>query len=144
MGGDGAMRVFVDTNVVVDFLGKREPFFHDAAIIFEMGRLGKIDVVVSALTIVNCAYILRKQFSNVVTLNKIEDFCQMLRISPIDRTVILNALSSRPADYEDAVQYNSAKFFSPDVIITRDKTGFKEYGVLTMSPVEFVNECQKQ
>ena len=138
------MRVFVDTNIVVDFLGKRDPFFHDAAIIFEMSRLGKIEVVVSSLTIVNCAYILRKQFSNVVTLNKIEDFCQMLRISPIDRTVILNALSSRPADYEDAVQYFSAKSFTPDVIITRDKTGFKEYGALVMSPMEFVNECQKQ
>ena len=138
------MRVFVDTNVVVDFLGKRDPFFHDAAIIFEMGRLGKIEVVVSSLTIVNCAYVLRKQFSNVVTLDKIEDFCRMLKISPIDRNVILNALSSRPTDYEDAVQYFSAKSFTPDVIITRDKTGFKEYGALVMSPMEFVNECQKQ
>ena len=138
------MRVFVDTNVVVDFLGKRDPFFHDAAIIFEMSRLGKIEVVVSSLTIVNCAYVLRKQFSNVVTLDKIEDFCRMLKISPIDRNVILNALSSRPIDYEDAVQYFSAKSFTPDVIITRDKTGFKEYGALVMSPMEFVNECQKQ
>lgn len=138
------MRVFVDTNVVVDFLGKRDPFFHDAAIIFEMSRLGKIEVVVSSLTIVNCAYVLRKQFSNVVALDKIEDFCRMLKISPIDRNVILNALSSRPIDYEDAVQYFSAKSFTPDVIITRDKTGFKEYGALVMSPMEFVNECQKQ
>ena len=138
------MRVFVDTNVVVDFLGKRDPFFHDAAIIFEMSRLGKIEVVVSSLTIVNCAYVLRKQFSNVVTLDKIEDFCRMLKISPIDRNVILNALSSRPIDYEDAVQYFPAKSFTPDVIITRDKTGFKEYGVIAMSPMEFVNECQKQ
>lgn len=138
------MRVFVDTNVVVDFLGKREPFFQDAAIIFEMGRLGRIDVVVSSLTIVNCAYLLKKQFSNMVTLDKIEDFCQMLKISPVDRNVIFNALSLRPNDYEDAVQYFSAKSFTPDVIITRDKTGFKEYGVLVMSPVEFVSECQKQ
>lgn len=138
------MRVFVDTNVVVDFLGKRDPFFQDAAIIFEMSRLGKIEVVVSSLTIVNCAYVLRKQFSNLVTLDKIEDFCRMMKISPIDRNVILNALSSKPTDYEDAVQYFSAKSFTPDVIITRDKTGFKEYGALVMSPMEFVNECQKQ
>ncbi len=138
------MRVFVDTNVVVDFLGKREPFFQDAAIIFEMGKLGKIEVVVSSLTIVNCAYVLRKQFSNVVTLDKIEAFCRMMKMSPIDRNVILNALSLRPTDFEDAVQYFSAKSFAPDVIITRDKAGFKEYGVLAMSPMEFVNECKKQ
>lgn len=138
------MRVFVDTNVVIDFLGKREPFFRDAAIIFEMGRLGRIDVVVSSLTIVNCAYILRKQFSSDVTLNKIEDFCQMLKISPIDRNVVLKALSLKPSDFEDAVQFVSAKTFNHDVIITRDKMGFIEYGGLVMSPAEFIKECQKQ
>ena len=138
------MRVFVDTNVVIDFLGKREPFFRDAAIIFEMGRLGRLDLVVSSLTIVNCACILRKQFSSDVTLNKIEDFCQMLEISPIDRNVILNALSLRPSDFEDAVQYVSAKSFSPDVFITRDQTGFNEFSALVMSPAEFIKECKKQ
>lgn len=138
------MKVFVDTNVVVDFLGKRDPYFNDAAIIFEMGKQRKIDVIVSSLTIVNCAYILRKQFSNEVTLAKIGDFCQMLELSSIDRSVILNALSLQPSDFEDAIQYVSAKSFAPDIIITRDKKGFEEYDLPVMTPVEFVIECQKQ
>ena len=137
------MRLFIDTNVVVDFLGKRKPFFNDAAILFEMGKLGKIDIVVSSLTIVNCAYILKKQFSNEIMLPKIDDLCKMLLISSIDRNVILNAISLRPIDFEDAVQYVSATSFNPDVIITRDKKGYSAIGIPVMTPAEFVAVCRE-
>ena len=137
------MRVFIDTNVVVDFLGKREPFFNDAAILFEMGKLGRIDVIVSSLTIVNCAYLLRKQFSNEVMLYKIDNFCQMLKISPVDKSVILNAISLRPSDFEDAVQYVSTWSFNPDIIITRDKNGFSAFGIPIMTPAEFIAACRE-
>ena len=137
------MRVFIDTNVVVDFLGKREPFFNDAAILFELGKLGKIDLIVSSLTIVNCAYILKKQFSNTVMLDRIENFCQILKISPIDKSVILNAVLLKPNDFEDAVQYFSAKSFNIDIIITRDKKGFSAMEVPIMTPAEFIEACRK-
>ena len=143
MGGNGTMRAFIDTNVVVDFLGKREPFFNDAAILFELGKLGKIDLVVSSLTIVNCAYILKKQFSNAVMLDKIEDFCRMLKISPIDKSVILKAILQKPIDFEDAVQYFSAKSFNMDIIITRDKKGFSVVEIPIMTPAEFIEACRK-
>ena len=137
------MRAFIDTNVVVDFLGKREPFFNDAAILFELGKLGKIDLVVSSLTIVNCAYILKKQFSKALMLDKSEDFCRMLNISPIDKSVILNAISQKPIDFEDAVQYFSAKSFNMDIIITRDEKGFSAVEIPTMTPAEFIEACRK-
>lgn len=137
------MRVFVDTNVVVDFLGKREPFFNDAAMLVEMGKLGKIDMIVSSLTIVSCAYILRKQFSNEIMLGKIENFCQILKISPIDKSVILKAISLRLPDFEDTVQYLSALFYKPDVIVTRDKKGFINTDMIVMTPAEFIAECKK-
>jgi predicted nucleic acid-binding protein len=56
------MNVFIDTNVVVDFLGRREGFFDSAAMIFQMQKEGRINAIVSSLTIINCAYILRKVF----------------------------------------------------------------------------------
>lgn len=108
-----------------------------------MGKLGKIDIVVSSLTIVNCAYILKKQFSNEIMLPKIDDLCKMLLISSIDRNVILNAISLRPIDFEDAVQYVSATSFNPDVIITRDKKGFSAIGIPVMTPAEFVAVCRE-
>ncbi len=56
------MKVFLDTNVVIGFICKREPFFTDAKNIFVMHEKGEIECCVSALTIINCAYIMRKVF----------------------------------------------------------------------------------
>ena len=53
------MNVFLDTNVVIDFMGEREGFFDDAAAIFAMIEDKKIRASVSALTVINCAYILK-------------------------------------------------------------------------------------
>ena len=137
------MNVFIDTNVVVDFLGKREGFFESAAMIFQMQKDGKINAVVSSLTIINCAYILRKVFSREVMLDKVEKLCKTFRISAIDKTTLVEALERRPYDFEDTVQYISALPYKPDIVITRDKRGFLDLEVPIMTPDEFIAECKK-
>ena len=137
------MNVFLDTNVVVDFMGEREGFFDDAAAIFSMIEDKKITASASALTIVNCAYILKKAFSSDVMLEKVEALCQMLNVTPIDRTQLMNAVHLKPYDYEDAVQYLSAMSYRPDVIITRDKRGFNDFDILVMTPAEFVQKAKE-
>ena len=137
------MNVFIDTNVVVDFLGKREGFFESAAMIFQMQKDGKIDAIVSSLTIINCAYILRKVFSREVMLDKVEKLCKTFRISAIDKTTLVEALERRPYDFEDTVQYISALPYKPDIVITRDKRGFLDLEVPIMTPDEFIAECKK-
>ena len=132
------MNVFLDTNVVIDFMGEREGFFDNAATIFAMIEDKRIKASVSALTIVNCAYILKKAFSSDIMLNKIDVLCQILDVAPIDRSQLLNAVQLHPYDYEDAVQYLSALPYHPDVIITRDKKGFNDFGILVMTPAEFI------
>ena len=138
------MNVFLDTNVVIDFMGEREGFFEDAAAIFAMIEDKKINASASALTIVNCAYILKKAFNSNIMLDKVEALCQMLDVTPIDRSQLLNAVRFRPYDYEDAVQYLSALPYHPDVIITRDKRGFNSFDILVMTPTEFVNKAKQQ
>ena len=86
------MKVFLDTNVVIDFMGKREGFFDDAAAIFAMIEDKKVNATTSALTIVNCAYILKKAFSTDIMLEKVEALCQMLNVTPIDRSQLMNAV----------------------------------------------------
>lgn len=137
------MNVFLDTNVVIDFMGKRDGFFDDAAAIFSMIEDKKITASASALTIVNCAYILKKAFSSDVMLEKVEALCQMLNVTPIDRTQLINAVHLKPYDYEDAVQYLSAMSYRPDVIITRDKRGFNDFDILVMTPAEFVQKAKE-
>lgn len=138
------MNVFLDTNVVIDFMGEREGFFEDAAAIFAMIEDRRITASASALTIVNCAYILKKAFNSDVVLDKVETLCQILNVAPIDRSQLVNAVQLRPYDYEDAVQYLSALPYHPEVIITRDKRGFNDFDILVMTPAEFVKKAKQQ
>lgn len=137
------MNIFLDTNVIIDFMGERDGFFDDAAAIFSMIEDKKIMASASALTIVNCAYILKKAFSSSVMLEKVEALCQMLNVTPIDRNQLMNAVHLKPTDYEDAVQYLSAMPYRPDVIITRDKRGFNDFDILVMTPAEFVQKAKE-
>ena len=137
------MNVFLDTNVIIDFMGEREGFFDDAAAIFAMIEDKKITASASALTIVNCAYILKKAFNSDLMLEKVDMLCQLLNIMPIDRSQLMDAVQLRPYDYEDAVQYLSAQPSCPDVIITRDKRGFNNFDILVMTPSEFVRKAKE-
>jgi len=137
------MNVFLDTNVIIDFMGEREGFFEDAAAIFAMIEDKRITASASALTIVNCAYILKKAFNSDLMLEKVETLCQMLDIMPIERSQLTDAVELRPYDYEDAVQYLSSLPSRPDVIITRDKRGFNSFNILVMTPAEFVQKAKE-
>ena len=122
------MRIFLDTNVMVDFCAEREPFYSDAAAIIEMGYDGKITPIASSLTFVNIAYVLRKVKPREL-------------VSPIDRQVISFASASRTRDFEDAVQYFSALQANADLIITRDAKGFADFDLPVMTPAEFLARC---
>lgn len=137
------MKVFLDTNVVIDFLGEREGFFQDAATIFSMIEDGRIEASVSALTVVNCAYILKKAFNSDVMLDKVDALCQMLEVVPLEEQQLLDAVRLRPFDFEDAVQYLSAQPFHPQVFLTRDKRGFNDFDILVMTPAEFIAKAKE-
>ncbi len=142
MGGNGKMNVFLDTNVVVDFMGEREGFFEDAALIFTMAKDKLINISISALTVVNCAYILKKAFNNDDVLSKVDALCKFLDITPINNTILQGAVSLKPYDFEDAVQFLSSLECRPDLIITRDKKGFNNFGIMVMTPSEFVEKVK--
>ncbi len=104
---------------------------------------GSIHGSASSLTIVNCAYILKKAFGSDVMFEKIDLLCQILDITHIAKEQVQNAISLKPYDYEDAVQYLSALSFHPDVVITRDKKGFSDLDILVMTPAEFVRKTKE-
>ena len=137
------MKVFLDTNVVIDFMGERDGFFDDASAISSMISDGSIHASVSSLTIVNCAYILKKAFGSDVMLEKLDQLCQILDITPIAKEHVQNAISLKPYDYEDAVQYMSALPYHPDLVITRDKKGFNDLDIMVMTPAEFVQKARE-
>ena len=135
------MNVFLDTNVMVDFCAEREPFYADAAAIIEMGYKGDLTLVVSSLTFVNMAYVLRKVKPHELVMQKLEQLMDLCVVSSIDRQVIVSASSFASKDFEDAVQYFSALQAGTDLIVTRDVKGFIDFDLPVMTPAQFVARC---
>ena len=137
------IKALIDTNVLLDHLAKREGFFQDAATIFSMVEEGYLTGIVSSLSIVNCAYVLPKHYNGKAVLEQIKKMIRLFTISNVDVSILESAANCSPFDYEDAVQYLSALPLRPDVVITRDKKGFREFDILVMTPAEFIEKAKE-
>ena len=136
------MKVFLDTNILLDYLNKREPFFADASEIFSLCMERQVKGIISSLSVVNCMYIMRKAYTKASLLNKMDWLMGILDISPVDEKTIREAIVSNSTDFEDAVQYFSALQAGAEIIITRDMNGFQGFHFPIMTPLQFLQACR--
>ncbi len=134
------MRVFLDTNVILDFYDAERGHYLPAAIIFDLALKGQIHLVVCAQSFVNAFYILRKSYDRNVLYARMHNLLRLCEVSPVDVAIIEEALNYEGRDFEDAVQYYSSVVAKSDVLLTRDKTGFKGFEIKVQSPSEFLDE----
>lgn len=137
------MKVFIDTNVMIDFLGERELFFVEAPEILSLADDGRIDVYCSSLSYSNAAYVLSRYYVKEDVIDKLSKFHQLCHTTTVDDTVVSSALESDFADFEDALQYYSASLANVDVIVTRDKKHFKYTNIPAMTPLEFITKVER-
>ena len=101
------MKVFVDTNILLDFLCEREPFVQNARMLFAYGYAGRMSLVLSSLSLVNAVYI-SKKYGYVDARERLADITEFVRVVDLHEDVAREALVCDWKDYEDAVQYMSA------------------------------------
>ncbi|MCX5980949.1 MULTISPECIES: PIN domain-containing protein [Nostocales] len=130
------MRVFIDTNVVLDFLLEREPFVEDAVKLFAKIDAGEIIGFITATTITNIYYIIRKAAGVKVAQDAISQILTDLHICRVDKNILETAVALNFQDFEDAVQYACAMKSMVDVIVTRDVSGFLGSEILVILPGE--------
>ena len=135
------MKIFLDTNVLIDYLNKREPFFAEASQVMDLCVSKQVEGVLSSLSVINAAYIMRKAYPKDSLLLKISWLTEKFEVCPINKESIQRAANSRPSDFEDAVQYFSALQANADLIITRDAKGFIDFDLPVMPPEEFLARC---
>lgn len=129
------MRVFVDTNILLDYVCNREGFAEDAIELFLQGFQQKHRLIISDLSYVNTVYIGRKyEMDNQTLLNSLKRVEAFSEVAQMNSKVIHKALHSNWSDFEDSVQYFSALESMADCIVTRNKKDYKEstipvYGV---------------
>lgn len=130
------MRVLIDTNVVLDFLLEREPFVEAAADLFERIDDGQIQAFITATTITNIYYIIRKASGSAVARNAVEQILTDLDVCPVERSTLQLAIGFNFRDFEDAVQYACALASQVDVIVTRNASDFTTSQISVVSPEE--------
>jgi predicted nucleic acid-binding protein len=132
-------KLFIDTNIVIDLLAKREPFYDGAAMLFTLADKQKIRLSVSALTFANTNYILlqsKKPEEAKLILRKLKLIVQVLCLD--EKIVGLSLNDNDFKDYEDALQYYTALENGVDAIITRNLKDFQKAKLPVMTASQFL------
>jgi predicted nucleic acid-binding protein len=131
--------IFLDTNVIIDFLADRRPFSLIAAEIFTASLSGKVNIYISAISYNNIYYILRQSLSHPETIKLLEELSEMAEIVDVTKTIIKKSLKSDFKDFEDAIQYNCALTVKKiDFIVTRNSKDYKKSSLPVMNPQEAI------
>ncbi len=134
------MKVLLDTNVALDILLKREPYYADSSKIFLISGKRNIRLFITSTTVTDLYYIVSKVLSKKKAKGFITNLLDVVDICGVEKSIILEAINSKFNDLEDAVQYFAAKAENIDVIITRNKKDFKLSKIKVLTPAEFLKE----
>ena len=132
------MKVLIDTNVVLDVLCKREGFYEKSATVIKYCEINKITGIISALTIPNIVYIMRKELDRQKTVDIIEELQLIFTVADLRADDIKKALALDFTDYEDALQSACAARIKADYIVTRNIKDFSGSRVAAISPSELL------
>ena len=135
--------LFLDTNIILDLLGERDPFYSSAAQIATLADKGQISMVASALSFSTVHYLQSRIESDIVVREKLSKFKIICEVSDLRDKVIDKGLISKFSDFEDALQYHCALQASCDLIITRNGKDFKKASLPIMTPTEYLNSLKQ-
>ena len=133
------MKLFIDTNIIIDLVADRQPFSKWAYEIFKAQKEGVHILYTSSSSILTSYYLLEKHIGASKAKGAIKTLLDRLQIQAISNEMMQTALTTRFKDYEDAVQHECAKSI-PDIkyIVTRNNKDYRYSSIKTVSPEELV------
>ncbi len=129
-------KIFIDTNIIIDLLIKRDGYIASAKIL-ALAKDNDVTLYSSVLTMANIAYILRKSFVGDGLYQQMMKLSNILCVSDLTKKQFEQAISLKARDFEDALQYYCAIDNSCDVIITRNKKDFTFSTITVLTPEEY-------
>lgn len=133
-------KVFVDTNIIIDLLAKREPFYKDAQDLFTLSDKKEIELCISSLSFAKAYYSIAKHHKDVDAKKYLSKFKVLVTVFPLQDKAIELALASDFTDFEDGLQYFIAMDNEAEIIITRNKKDFKSSKIPVMTAGEYLNK----
>ena len=141
----GNMKLLIDTNVVLDVLLRREPFFRTAAEVLNLTQRDEVREYVSASAITDIYYIANKQMKDRDAVRDLlKRLLMIVSVAAVSKWEIQNALNLAWGDFEDSVQYSVALLNEMDGIVTRNPSDYQEANMRIWLPEQalelFANE----
>jgi predicted nucleic acid-binding protein len=132
-------KLLIDTNIVIDLLAKREPFYTSAAQIFSLADKQMLELSISSLTFANTNYVLSRLKSTQEARGILRRFRVLVKVLQLNEKLIDLALNDNNfMDFEDGLQYYTAIENGQDIIVTRDLKDFKESKIPVMTAEEYL------
>ena len=137
------MRILVDTNILLDVLTQRRSFFQDSARVWSLIHTGLIEGYLSAISVNNLYYIIRKLRDRKTAEAFVDDLLRDFEIVSLTKNVLKQARTIAGKDFEDAIQYFSAIQEGCEVLLTRNKKDFPSAGLQILTPAEFLAKLRQ-
>ncbi len=132
-------KIFIDTNIVIDLLAQRAPYFEEAAELFSLADKKQVELSASSLTVANTSYALLRQMDANKAKSILRKLRLILRILPLDDKIIGLALNDETfLDFENGLQYFTAIENDQELIITRNLKDFKGSKLPAMTAKQFI------
>ncbi len=133
-------RLYIDTNIIIDVIEKRDPFYYDSYKILDLCAKEGIVAFTSASAITDLFYIINKKTKNAIKAKEIiGNVLKIIIPAPISLFELTEALDMDNNDYEDMVAYTVAKDSYCDYIITRNTKDFKGLDIKAITPMEYLS-----
>ncbi len=132
------MKLLIDANIILDVLQKRDPHYRDSAVVWKLCETEQVEGYISALTIANLMYIMRKELDPEQIEDVVSKLSLIFRIADLTAPEIARAAELKWADFEDALQSVTADRLHADCIITRNVRDFMRSRVTAFTPAEFL------
>ena len=130
--------VFIDTNVLIDVLAKREPFYADSAAVWTLTEQGRIKGFISVISFNNIYYVVRKLRTRRVADRMMLLLRDTFTAVPLDQQILDQAIDAGFKDLEDAIQYFSAVRAGAACIVSRDAGAFPQADLPVLTPGELL------
>ena len=135
------MLVLIDTNVILDILEKREPFYGSSNDVLSLCASKKIKGYIALHTVSNIFYILRKNYSAENRRHLILGILKFLQVANVSHENVRHALERNDfPDFEDCLQDECAAQNHADYIITRNTDDFSNSNIPAITPSDFLKQ----
>jgi predicted nucleic acid-binding protein len=138
------LRLFLDTNVPLDVLARRQPWLHDSATVLSLLESDEFEGIVAAHSITTLYYLCEKELGRDQATEALVALLKLVSVAPLDQETILEAIALGWRDFEDAIQILSAVDAHADYFVTRNASDFKASPIPVVSPSELLAILRSQ